>query len=215
MRNNKEQPVNASAPSLEREVEVQSEIRKVRRFGRTARVVCAAFFGFGLVGTFVMLFLVVLGPIQGPNSGTGLPGLEGVTTAQLTTPQLKAWAFLVAGVSTGVVLAGVYQLYRLFGNLAAGAIYTFENVRRVRHVGLLTLLSAALGIVMPLASAALVTFGFIDASFPINHELAFSSQSLSSIISAGLILLASWIMDVGLYEKDHADALRRDADLVI
>jgi hypothetical protein len=63
-------------------------------------------------------------------------------------------------------------------------------------------------------SGALVTFGFIDASFPVNHELAFSSQ-LSSIISAGLILLASWIMDVGLYAKDHADALQRDADLVI
>ena len=175
--------MNASASSLAREVEVQSEIRKVRRFGGTARVVCAAIFGFGLVGAIMMLFFVVLGPIPGPNSGTGLPGLDGVTTAQLTTPQLKAWAFLVVGVFDGVVLAGVYQLYRLFGNLAAGAIYTFENVRRVRHVGLLTLLSAALGIVIPLASAALVSFGFIDASFPINLELAFSSQSLSSIIS--------------------------------
>ena len=99
---------------------------------------------------------------------------------------------------------------------AAGAIYTPENVRRVRHVGLLWLLSAVLGIVIPIASAALVAFGFIDASVPINHDLAFSSsESLSSIVSAGLILLASWIMDVGLYEKDHADALRRDADLVI
>jgi hypothetical protein len=206
--------VNASASLIDRQFEVQSEIRKVRRFGRTARVVCAAIFGFGLVTVIATLLVVVFGPIPGPNSGMGLPGLDGITTAQLTTPQLKAWAFLVAGVSTSVVLAGVYQLYRLFGNLAAGSIYTPENVRRVRRVGLLTLLSAALGIAIPFASGALVTFGFIDASFPINHELAFSPQ-LSSIISAGLILLASWIMDVGLYAKDHADALQRDADLVI
>ena len=41
------------------------------------------------------------------------------------------------------------------------------------------------------------------------------SESVSSFFAAGLILLVSWIMDVGLYEKDHADALRRDADLVI
>ena len=34
-------------------------------------------------------------------------------------------------------------------------------------------------------------------------------------LTAGLILLVSWVMDVGLYEKDHADALQRDADLVI
>jgi hypothetical protein len=42
-----------------------------------------------------------------------------------------------------------------------------------------------------------------------------SSQSLSSLVAAGLILLVSWIMDVGLFAKDHADALQRDADLVI
>jgi len=37
----------------------------------------------------------------------------------------------------------------------------------------------------------------------------------SSFATAGLVLLASWIMDVGLYEKDHADALQRDAELTI
>jgi hypothetical protein len=43
--------VNVSAPALTREGEVQSKIRKVRTFGRIARiarVVCAAIFGFGL-----------------------------------------------------------------------------------------------------------------------------------------------------------------------
>jgi hypothetical protein len=120
------------------------------------------------------------------------------------------WAFLVMGVLTGLFLASMYQLYRLFGDLAAGAIYTPENVRRLRRVGLLWLLLAGLGIVIPIASVALGTFGLIDAPLPLNHGLAFSTQSLSPIISAGLILLASWIMDLGLYEKDHADALRRD-----
>jgi hypothetical protein len=71
------------------------------------------------------------------------------------------------------------------------------------------------GFVIPAVSAALVAYGFIDASVPITREFAFSPQSLSAIVSAGLLLLVSWIMDVGLYEKDHADALRRDADLVI
>jgi hypothetical protein len=32
---------------------------------------------------------------------------------------------------------------------------------------------------------------------------------------AGLVLFVSWIMDVGLYEKEHVDVLRRDAELVI
>jgi hypothetical protein len=207
--------VNASASALTREDEVQSKIRKVRAFGHVARTVCAALFGFGLVGSLGMLLMVVIGPIAGPDSATGLPGLDGITKAQLTTPELKVWALLMSGSLFAVILATVRELYRLFSNLACGAIYTFENVRRVRNVGLLTLLSAVLGIVIPVASAALVSIGFLDASITVNHELAFSQQSLSAIISAGLLLLASWIMDVGLYEKDHADALRRDADLVI
>ena len=54
--------MNASASALPREDEVQSKIRKVRTFGRNARVVCAALFGFGLVGSVVVLLIVVLGP---------------------------------------------------------------------------------------------------------------------------------------------------------
>ena len=201
--------MNASASALTREGEVQSKIGKVRRFGRYARVVCSAIFGFGLVGGVIMLVTIVFGPIPGPDSDTSLLGLA--------TPQLKLWMFLVKGVLIGTVLTAVYQLYRLFGNLAAGTIYTPENVRRVWRVGLLGILGAALCILIPAASNALVASGFIDASLPIKELIAFPSfsESLGDFIAAGLVLLASWIMDVGLYEKDHADALQRDAELVI
>ena len=187
--------MNASASALARTGEVQLKISKVRMFSRTARVACAALYGFGLVGTVVMLLSVVLG-------------------SKLPTLQLKVWAFLVTAALSGVGLLAMYQLYRLFGNLAGGAIFTSENVRRVRHVGLLWLVWALLEIVIPMASASLVALGYIDAWEPFISEPVFA-QSLSSFVAAGLILLASWIMDVGLYEKDHADALQRDADLVI
>jgi hypothetical protein len=57
----------------------------------------------------------------------------------------------------------------------------------------------------------------MDASVPIDLDRVFPSLSalFSSFATAGLVLLASWIMDVGLYEKDHADALQRDAELTI
>lgn len=219
--------MNASALSLDREVEIQSEIRKVRKFGRGARAVCAVIFGFGLVAIVGMLLfgtlsaLGVIGPFSSTKHSIGVAGLELVTTAQfsaaaLNTPALKLWAILVQGLVAGVGLAVVYQLYRLFGNLAAGAIYTPENVRRLRQVGVLWVLAALLGIVIPCVAAMLVQLGFFLPSVPGNIELHFSpSESLNSFIGAGLILLGSWIMDVGLHEKEHADALKRDADLVI
>jgi hypothetical protein len=115
----------------------------------------------------------------------------------------------------GVTLAAVFQLYRLFGNLATGAVYTPENVRRVRHVGLLWLLLAVLQVVVP--ASLLVANGLFAAPVPMDSALMFSSigETLNVFVAAGLVLLASWIMDIGLYEKDHADELRRDADLMI
>ncbi len=189
---------SASASTLGREGEVQSKIRNVRTFSRFARVVCSALFGFGVVGSVFGVLMALFGPA-------------------IPTPEHKVWVVLVVGMLLGAWLTALYQLYRLFSSLAAGAIYTSDNVRRLRYVGLLSLLSAVLGYAIPVVSAALFSVGFIDPSFPFKSMFAIPSPSetFSTLISAGLILLASWIMDVGLYEKDHADALQRDADLVI
>lgn len=194
--------MNALASALPLEDEVQSKIRKVRIFGRNARVVCWALLALTLIMCVLTLLFAVLGPILERKAA---PLQYATLTSALT--------------SFGFVLAAGYQLYRLFGNLAAGAIYTPENVRRVRNVGLLWLLFAVLGAVLPVTLE--VANLLIDGSTPVNLKLTiklvFASfyGLLKSFVSAGLVLLASWIMDVGLYEKQNADALRRDADLVI
>jgi hypothetical protein len=215
--------VNAAFP---RDDEVQAKIRKVRAFGRNARVVCAALFWLALVGIVIVPLIAFIArtgmdvgagavPTEVPRPTNGNGGTFDVLQDLLTPLQLMACVFLVMGVVIGVWLAVLRQLYRLFGNLAAGAIYTPENVRRVRNVGLLLLLWAVLGIVIP--TAIVVARGLMDASVPIDLDRVFPSLSelLSSFATAGLVLLASWIMDVGLYEKNHADALRRDVELTI
>lgn len=197
--------MNASASALTREGEVQSKIGKVRTFSRIARVFCSAIFAIGLVMGMVLLIVGVFGLFSpGRISDTGF------------TPNQKMAALSMTPVVFWLWLAVVYQLYRLFGNLATGAIYTSENVRRVRHIGLLYLAWAVLGILIPFAWAVLVRVGLLEPSAPPKLESWLSwSGSMNSFVTAGLILLASWIMDVGLYEKDHAEALKRDAELVI
>ena len=164
--------MNASASSLDREVEVQSEIQKVRRFSHYARVVCSAIFGFGLVGVSFMLLVAALGLF--------FPTIHSATTALAMTPQLKMWMTLVTGVMAGVMLAGVYQLYLFFNSTAASEIYTPGNVRRVRP-RLLSLLSAVLAIAIPFI---LFVLGFQDASLPESLGVPVG-ESLSSAVSAG------------------------------
>ena len=218
--------MNASAPALPREDEVQSKIRKIRTFGRNARVVCLALFWLAFVGAVILPLIAVairagmLITGAAPTDVAARPnifdgGAYDVLQALLTPLQLLLCVFLVLGVVLGVWFATLNQLYLLFGSLAAGAIYTPENVRRVRNVGLLSLLWAVLGVVLP--TALVVARALIDASVPMDPDRVFPplSQVLGAFVTAGFVLLASWIMDVGLYEKDHADALQRDAELTI
>ena len=218
--------MNASASALPREDEVQAKIRKIRTFGRNARVVCAALFWLALVGAVILPLIVVairagmLITGAAPTDVAARPnifdgGPYDVLQALLTPLQLLVCVVLVLGVVLGVWFATLNQLYLLFGSLAAGAIYTPENVRRVRNVGLLSLLWAVLGVVLP--TALVVARALIDPSRPIDPDRVFAPllQVLGAFVTAGFVLLASWIMDVGLYEKDHADALQRDSDLTI
>jgi hypothetical protein len=193
---------------------VESRIRRIRTFSRCARTVCAALFGFGLAGSAAfLLFIVLRSRLPAPQAPDG--GAYDVLTSPLTPLLLKAWWLIGAGLVMAVTLASVLQLYRLFGNLAAGEIHTSGNVRRVRLVGMLWLVLAALNFMLPLSLAAVSSL--LDAPVAIDFQRLFPSfgQTLNGFAAAGLVLLVSWIMDVGLYEKQHADDLRRDADLVI
>jgi hypothetical protein len=79
----------------------------------------------------------------------------------------------------------------------------------------LCLLWASLAIVLP--TMHVVAIRFLDSPPPIDLDRFYPSLSeiFSAFVTPGLVLLVSWIMDVGLYQKEHADELERDADLTI
>jgi hypothetical protein len=82
-------------------------------------------------------------------------------------------------------------------------------------VGLLALSGAVLQIAVFAITALLVEFGVIDRELVTGGEAGLGPFSFDSFILAALLLLASWIMDVGRQTTDDADAMRREAELVI
>jgi hypothetical protein len=79
---------------------------------------------------------------------------------------------------------------------------------------------AVVPLVLSLVSLWLAQLGFIDGTSVTFDPSADGTtmlvgQSLAGVVNASLILLASWIMDVGRQVSDDAEAMRREADLVI
>ena len=193
--------------------ETEAKVRTVQKFGRVARFVC------GSLGTLLAIFLVLMcgfivsGPTRARNDLT--LGAYTVTAEQLTSAPGKAWVVIV--VTSAFVLIGwnLYHLYCLFDRLAAGSIYTRQTVWHLRQLGWVAIGFAVWQPILVAISFALAELGFLDRALlaPVDPELV--PAMVGGFITAALILLAAWIMDVGREVSEDADAMRREADLVI
>jgi len=208
--------------------ETEARIRTVQKFGKNARQFCAlaaTMSAIWMLGTWAKILLgprtenVLFNPTGG---GTRIEvGTIFIVNAdQLVTVSSKIWAFVVATVVSGIFLWMLFHLYRLFKQLEAGSIYTKQNVYRLRQVGWLSMALAVIPVILPSISLGLAQIGLIDSTLVTfdpsgNGTPVLMGQSLGGLITASLILLASWIMDVGRQVSDDAEAMRREADLVI
>jgi signal transduction histidine kinase len=202
--------------------EVETQVRNVRKFGRYGSWFC----GLGAALLAIAFIVSAWNILSGPTwEGFSVAlGPYRVTGDHMSSIPLKAWSLIVVTV-VFVLLGGVVlHLQRLFSHLAAGRIYTRENVRHIRQVGVLALGMAAVQLVLPAATFALIEIGFIDRSLVsatiegtlgTRNALLLGPASLSGFITAALVLLVSWIMDVGRETRDEAEVMRSEADLVI
>jgi hypothetical protein len=193
------------------EVEVRSESRKIQSFSRFARAACVCVMIFMGLG-FALLVLGLVFGFDGVKVGFGV---YRVATSHLDTPFLRAWSVIFVGVIFALVFRWLFCLWALFDNLAAGGIYTKENVRRIRQIGLLMLIMPVVSGVMVLLSLLILKVGLISEAAVIHESLTFTAGTAISLLAPALILLASWIMEVGRRTQEEANELRRDAELVV
>jgi hypothetical protein len=101
--------------------------------------------------------------------------------------------------SATIALKVFYHLIRLFGLYAEGKIFTPANVLQMRQVGLTLLLAPALWIIVFIVSLPEVAsmsdeWVRIVPSFPGN-----------GLVGGAIVVLVSWIMDVGRELRDEHD----------
>jgi len=194
---------------------------KIAREIRQAQLLCRYGRGFCvLLGVLFALAALILVCVA---FGLGAPGM-GIDVGNyvlrgeaLTSPAARVWALCVIAVLFAVLFAGLRFTFKLFDNLQRGDIFTDANVRLLRNLAWVAMLGAALQGMVPLISQLLVALDVLQIQqLPVRdkHSLGLHLAP-GSFITAMLLWLASWIMDVGRRTRDEADALRRDADLVI
>jgi hypothetical protein len=198
--------------------ETEARIRNVRKFGKNGWQFCllAGFF----LGVYVLGAWVKIG-LAAPGGRIDVGTFYSVNVDLLTSASAKFWAFVVVTVVASLFGWTLLHLYRLFRQLEAGSIYTKQNVHHLRQVGWLSMALALIQLLFPVLSFVLAELRLIDGTLvppagpPGNGVTMFFGQSLGGVITASLILLASWIMDVGREISDDAAALRSEAELVI
>jgi hypothetical protein len=175
------------------------ELAKVQRYSRYAQACCLVIF----------IVLTMAGPV------TVLVALFGVGLEfYMSWPSIGVRA-VGRVLAFALVAVAVAYLYALFGDLGRGAIYTAANVRRTGRVGAILIALGAIEVLLPLTSALLLRTGVAPPAAASYLPLELSPQSLMLMLTGSLIVLVSWILEVGRRATEDAERLRSEAELTV
>lgn len=181
------------------ELDPPKEMAKVQRYGRYAQACCLVLFVLlamsGPVTVLVALFVV------GVDFYVSWPSVGLMAVGRVLTFALAAVA--------------IAYLYALFGDLSRGQIYTGANVRRIWRVGAVLIAFGVLEVLFPLVSALLLRTGVVPPAAMPYLSLDLPPQSLLLLLAGSLVMLCSWILEVGRRTTEEAARLRSEAELTV
>lgn len=192
------------------------KLARIRKLSRVGNVGVTALLALGLVSTPIILGAIAFGPTyEGFKVSSFGKGVLVVPGNEITTLGQKLVLIAAVALVMAITIKGLFHLRGLFRNFSVGAIYTRANVHHIRMLGWLAMAGAGFGLLAPALAYLLVQAGVFDAHLLAGSALDVTPISFGPFVTAGLILLASWIMDVGRETSDDAEALRKDAELVV
>jgi hypothetical protein len=172
----------------------EARLEKVKRTSRGARRACLWLMGLvGLIAAVTLAGMLTLPGMTCEVAGGRAPCSE-------LAPAAMTFAFVELIASVAIALAGVYRLAQLFGNYSRGEIFTRGSVRELRMLGYVVVAYVIFRVVLFVALLSLVAGGAdgwpqdLHVDLPIGHAVA-----------AALIMLLSWIMDVGAELREESE----------
>jgi len=167
---------------------IEERLEKVKRTSRGARRACF----------FLMVFVPLMAAVMALST-VGLP--ESMTCDVVNgmrrpcsdlSPQVVAFAYVALFGVVALVLVALYRFAKLFGNYSRGEIFTRGSARELRLVGYVAVANAVFQGVLFIAALLLAAEGVVESPASLRAD-----WPGGPILLAALILLLSWIMDVG------------------
>ena len=181
------------------------QIRKIQTFSAIARTCCTVL-AVGCLALTAWLAFRLLSGTLGVTDRISI-GSYVITGSEMHGVGIKTWFLISIAAATAIVVGMIYLLREVFVNLARGEIFTAANVHRIYLIGVLILCMGVWQFLVPFVATIVLS----DATHRIRHY----SFWLTPFAVGALIILVSWIMNVGLGVSEEAAELKRDADLVV
>ena len=177
----------------------EARLETVKRTSRSARRVCFWMMAFVSLAAAVTVVARLTLPDAAEPAGWAwtceVDGLRGPCSELGPQVMMVFLVALLGGVT--LALTALYRLARLFGNYSRGEIFTRASVREIRWIGYVLAAGAVLQLLLFVAVLALRADG---GEWPI--ELRFDLPMVP-ILVASLVMLLSWVMDVGAEMREE------------
>ena len=162
------------------------KLQKVQKYSASLRSLFVFMFVMGVVVWLITTVMTFSDAIR-PNSAS------------------RAIGYLYQSLGVAIVLKLTFHLASLFGLYATGKIFSAENVRQIRQIGITLLLFPALAVLGLFVPLPVPAEGISSDGPPVFVQFI---AALQNVIFGVIVIIISWIMDVGR-------ELREEQDLVV
>lgn len=184
--------------------ETEAKLAKVRKYSASLRLLFNFFTALIVIGGVISLFILLLAKSDDTSIAIGTLVFRG----DEITPALQLLGAIGLLISFGIAFKLLRHLSRLFGLYAEGQIFTAENVRQIRQIGISVFLFCLIW-----AWEIVVRVILVATNHPLPAQeagdktlsLQLSNGLFNAVIAGIIIIVVSWIMDVGRELREEQD----------